>query len=82
MTDIRHLPRFHVQHERIRDQQKLARILLETGEAAPTQTAGSTAGGDARKLRGIPAIARGVAGAHPGTAPHSDEAIRRMDNAA
>lgn len=31
---------------------------------------GATAGGDERKLRGIPAIGRGVAGAIPGTSPH------------
>ncbi len=29
----------------------------------------ATAAGDTRKLRGIPAIARGVAGATPGSAP-------------
>lgn len=30
----------------------------------------ATAAGDHRKLRGIPAIARGVPGAQPGTIPH------------
>lgn len=30
---------------------------------------GATAGGDSRKLRGIPAIGRSVAGAIPGTVP-------------
>lgn len=30
---------------------------------------GATAGGDEQKLRGIPAIARGVPGAIPGTRP-------------
>jgi hypothetical protein len=51
-------------------QQKLARILLEVGEPAPPST-GVTAGGDERRLRGIPAIGRGVTGAVPGTAPHT-----------
>lgn len=31
----------------------------------------ATAGGDERKLRGIPAIGRGVAGHIPGTSPHA-----------
>lgn len=31
----------------------------------------TTAGGDEQKLRGIPAIGRGVTGAIPGTSPHS-----------
>lgn len=40
-------------------------------EAGPTEMRpGATAGGDERKLRGIPSIARGVAGAIPGTSPH------------
>ena len=50
-------------------EQKLARILIDVGEPAPPKQ-GATAGGDERKLRGIPAIGRGVAGAVPGTAPH------------
>ena len=35
---------------------------------APTTP--GTAGGDARQLRGIPAIGRNVTGAIPGTSPH------------
>lgn len=59
---------------RDQDQAKLARILIEVGEPAPQTPIGhATAGGDERKLRGIPAIARGVAGAIPGTAPHHTE---------
>jgi len=53
-------------------QRKLSRILIEIGEEAPTTTR-ATAGGDERKLRGIPAIGRGVAGAIPGTAPHKQK---------
>lgn len=51
-------------------QQKLARILLETGEPAPpTTVTKATLSGDTRRLRGIPAIGYGVAGASPGTNP-------------
>ena len=53
---------------------KLARILLEVGEPAPETPSHGTAGGDERKLRGIPAIGRGVSGAVPGTAPHQHNA--------
>ena len=56
------------------DARNMARIALETStseEIATGKTArGATAGGDERKLRGIPAIGRGVAGAIPGTSPH------------
>ena len=40
----------------------------------------TTAGGDERKLRGIPAIGRGVQGAQPGLRP-GDEARRAEANA-
>lgn len=51
---------------------KLARILIDVGEPAPPTTAyRATAAGDEAKLRGIPAIGRNVAGAIPGTSPHS-----------
>ena len=66
-----HRARFHRHTEAARDAQKIARIMLETGESAPiTSRAGATNGGDERKLRGIPAIGRGVTGAIPGTSPH------------
>jgi hypothetical protein len=42
------------------DERKLARILIETGEPAPS-AAGATAGGDERRLCGIPAISRAPA---------------------
>lgn len=45
------------------------RIAFET--SAEPATKGATAGGDQRKLRGIPAIGRGVTGAIAGTVPHS-----------
>ena len=40
-------------------------------EAQDTKTYKTTAAGDERKLRGIPAIGRGVTGAIPGTTPHA-----------
>lgn len=63
------LPRFL--DTRAEDERKLARILLETGASVPepARTAGATAGGDERRLRGIPAIGRGVSGAISGTQP-------------
>lgn len=69
MSDDRILRRFRAHAERIEDERKLAQILIETGEAAPAQ-AGATAPGDTRKLRGIPAIGRGVTGACKDTVPH------------
>jgi hypothetical protein len=63
------LKRFHANQEHIDDERKLARILLETGEHAPTKIGHATAGGDERRLRGIPAIGRGVQGAINGTRP-------------
>jgi len=52
------------------DERKLARILIEVGEAAPTTTVTrATLAGDERRLRGIPCVARGVPGASPHTNP-------------
>lgn len=65
------LGRFHRRQLATQDALKLTRILLETGEPAPITIGHGTAGGDERKLRGIPAIGRGVTGAIPGTSPHA-----------
>lgn len=48
---------------------KLERIVA--AEAQEPLIVRGTAGGDERKLRGIPAIGRGVAGAIPGSVPHA-----------
>src|SRR4051812_4783386 len=70
-TVSKQLPRFAAHYERIADERKLAKLLLETGEAAPPKsTTGVTSGGDERRLRGLPAIGRGVSGAIPGSSPH------------
>jgi hypothetical protein len=61
------LPRYTDTHAA--DQRKLARILLETGDPAPTTTvARATLPGDTRRLRGIP-VAGGACGTSPGTDP-------------
>lgn len=69
------LPRFSAAAQRIADAEKLGRILRETGEVT-VAVGRATAGGDDRRLRGIPCIARGVAGVSPGTDPIL--AVRRV----
>jgi hypothetical protein len=44
-----------------------------TKEAQDHTVYSTTLAGDARKLRGIPAIGRSVAGAIPGTSPHAPQ---------
>ncbi len=63
------LPRLMAELERREDERKLANILLETGEPLPTSTAGATGPGDWERLRGLPAIGRGVSGAVRGSDP-------------
>lgn len=64
------LPRFT--ETRQESERKIARVLLESGAALPVV---KTPSGQARfqmtpaELRGIPAVARSVAGAIPGTNP-------------
>jgi hypothetical protein len=73
----RPLPRFT--NTTIQDEQQLAAILLQTGDPAPTQTTyGATLPGDNRRLRGIPTVARGVAGVSPGTDPYHETERRMM----
>ena len=63
------------------DERKLARILLEVeaidtkpanGNGDGRQAPGSTPAGAVLRLRGIPAIGRGVTGAVRGSVPHVD----------
>ncbi|HUP50870.1 MAG TPA: hypothetical protein VM198_00235 [Longimicrobiales bacterium] len=74
------LPRFYRHMQELEDARKLGRILEETGELpeGAQVAAGATAAGDPRRLRGVPAIRRGVSGAIPGTSPH--EAVLRREN--
>lgn len=62
------LPRFNAAADKRSWEKKIADIIIETD--APVRIAGATAAGDERKLRGIPAIGRGVTGAIPNTVPH------------
>jgi hypothetical protein len=62
MADV--LPRFRRREQAVADAAKLDK-LLEESELRES----GTAGGDARRLRGIPAVARAVQGAIPGTTP-------------
>ena len=50
----------------------LARFARETDPAMPSRVAGVTAGGDRARLRGLPAVGRGVTGAVRGSVPHRD----------
>ena len=64
------LPRFTASMQRIEDQRKIGRILLEsTAMEVPATVARATLPGDNRRLRGIPVVARGVSGVSPGTHP-------------
>lgn len=55
----------------------LAEFARETD--VPVANASATLGGDARKLRGIPALAKGVGGAMAHTLPHVEIARDRRD---
>ena len=48
---------------------KVDRIVGESERVDVREEAGATAGGDGRRLRGIPAVSRGTSGAIPGTNP-------------
>lgn len=63
------LPRAFRRQLQAQDEAKLERILVEIGEESPLSAAGATAAGDEQRLRGIPAIGRGAAGAIRGTRP-------------
>ena len=54
-----------------RDHATMINNAVQVSDTVFTRPTFATAAGDERKLRGIPAIARGVAGVIPGTSPHS-----------
>jgi hypothetical protein len=69
---------FHQAQEAIEAERQVARAILAAGEGeAPVLRGGATAGGDRRRLRGLPAIGRGVSGAIPGTNPSAPCSVRR-----
>lgn len=62
-----YLPRFYRHQQEIEDERRLAKILLETGEAPDGNGSmplrRSADGHDPARLRGLPAIGRNVSGA-------------------
>jgi hypothetical protein len=65
------LPRFQRHQQHAEDLRKVAKIVFETGgpAAASAKTISRVAHGDADRLRGLPAIGRGVRSVSPGTDP-------------
>ena len=63
------LPRAYRRQLQAEDAANVERIVAEVGEQDVSGVAGVTSGGDERRLRGIPAIGRGVPGAIRGTRP-------------
>lgn len=64
------MPTFSLNHRHNIERTQQQRTLNEINPApTTTNTAGATAGGDNTRLRGIPAIGRGVTGAINGTNP-------------
>jgi hypothetical protein len=64
------LPRFTAASQRIEDERKIGRIVLESRDAEqPRTVTRATLPGDMRRLRGIPIACRGVGGVSPGTDP-------------
>jgi hypothetical protein len=63
--------------QQVADMAKITRIVAQVGELEePTSATGATAAGDAARLRGIPAVGRGCAGAIRGSNPVA-ELMRR-----
>ncbi|HVM68870.1 MAG TPA: hypothetical protein VM204_03430 [Gaiellaceae bacterium] len=71
------LPRFDRLAQEAADAKKLARILLETGSPLPVSASKSSLPGDARALRGLPAVGvrGGLGGAIAGTRPGSSSSL-------
>lgn len=65
--------RRHVLNHQLETQ--LVTIAQETN-STPIVHPRATAPGDSRRLRGIPALAPGVAGTMPGTSPHQQPYLR------
>lgn len=64
------LPRAWRRQQQALDTEKVARIVAETGATEePRNSAGVTAAGDGRRVRGLPAIGKGVTGAIRDTRP-------------
>ena len=71
------LPRHQRFEEHARDIEKIVRIILETEPQQNVTTVQRvTLAGDSRRLRGIPTVARGVAG----MSTESADLLRRVEN--
>jgi len=70
MSRFNVMPRAYRRQLQTQDQAKVEHITRDANDDGRTYT--NTPGGDARKLRGIPAIGRNVRGAIPGTVPGDD----------
>ena len=70
------LPRFYAHLQRLEDEKRLAKIILEAEDAAdesePPTLVRRSADGHPRRLRGLPAVGRNVSGAtvHTDPVPH------------
>jgi hypothetical protein len=69
--ESRLLLRLRRKHEEIVAARNVHRIIVEVGSGEPPVVRGSAAGGDTRKLRGIPVLAPGIGSAIAGTQPAS-----------
>ena len=56
-------PRAYRRQLEAQDSAKVAAPVADTAPEGPMSTAGATSGGDESRLRGLPAIGRGVSGA-------------------
>ena len=70
MSRFNVMPRAYRRQLQAQDHAAVDRAVRET--EADTRTYANTPGGDARKLRGLPAISRSVTGAIRGSIPHLD----------
>ena len=72
------LPRFTASLEKIQDERRIAKAILEAGDEAPELRIRGTAGGDRRRARGVPIVGPGIGGTAPGTDPLA--ALIRKEN--
>jgi hypothetical protein len=63
------LPRYYRYQQQQEDARKLADILAQPVDDTTTARHGATLAGDKQRLRGLPAVSRGVSGTQPGTQP-------------
>lgn len=70
------LRRFTAASERLEDERKIGRIVLDAQGSEVQTIAKATLPGDNRRLRGIPVCARGVAGVSPHTQPGTGRLFR------